>query len=136
MRKLLLAAEAVMGMSGSAIATDGNYLFAKCDGLQQNTSNIEDAGRWNWCIGYIIGAFETNQGRYDVAELFNKIGCPDDDERCPRETIIWCVDIPDGFSHQQVVDIVHLYLANNPAVRHENASFLVTEALKAAWPYQ
>ena len=29
-----------------------------------------------------------------------------------------------------------LYLANNPAVRHESASFLVTEALKAAWPCQ
>ncbi len=136
MRKLLLAAVAVMGLSGSAIATDGNYLFTKCDGYQGSTTNPEDASQWSWCSGYIIGVFETNQGPYGVAEIFNKIGCPDDDERCPRETIIWCVDVPHDFSNRQVIDIVHLYLANNPAVRHESASFLVTEALKAAWPCQ
>ncbi len=136
MRMLLLAAVAVVGLSGSAIATDGNDLFTECDGLQGSTTNPNDLSRWAFCSGFILGVFETNYGRYALAERNHKIGCPDDDERCRWDIDFLCVDVPHDYSNRQIVDIVHLYLANNPAFRHENASFLVTEALKDAWPCQ
>lgn len=42
--------------------------------------------------------------------------------------------IPDNATTGQVADVVKVYLEKNPQVRHERASDLVYESLKATWP--
>ncbi len=128
MRTLLLVAAAVLALSTPVTAAfDGNYLHEQCEGYQNTASNMDNAARWSWCLGFISGVFDTNFVNYTLARM---------DRRAGLETTNdwWCVDHPKNPSYAQLTAVVLKYLEDNPAQRHDDAHILVTRAFKAAWP--
>ncbi len=128
MRVLLLAAVAVLGLSNPATGYDGNELYAQCDGFQTTSSDIENAARWSWCLGYVGGVIDTNLDRYALAKRdYRLVGANAQNER-------WCINYPEDVAYSQWTTAVAKYLADNQAEHHEDAHVLVTRALQAAWP--
>ncbi len=128
MRVLLLAAVAVLGLSNPATGYDGNGLHAQCEGYQSTASDLENAARWSWCLGYVSGVIDTNLNRYALAKTdYRLVGANAQNER-------WCINYPEDVAYSEWTAAVAKYLADNPKERHEDAHVLVTRALQAAWP--
>ncbi len=128
MRVLLLAAVAVLGLSNPATGYDGNELHAQCEGYQSAATDIENAARWSWCLGYVSGVMDTNLYRHTLAKTdYRDVGVNAQNER-------WCINYPEDVAYYEWTAAVAKYLADNPAERHKDAHVLVTQALKAAWP--
>ena len=128
MRTLLLVAAAVAVLTSPARGYDGNTLHEKCEGFQTTSSDIENAARWSWCLGYLSGVIDTNLYRYTLAKTDYRVsGTNAQNER-------WCIYYPEDVVYSQWTAVVAKYLADNPKERHEDAHVLVTRALQAAWP--
>jgi hypothetical protein len=112
----------VITLSKSAETTffSGNELYAIC------TSASERAE----CEGYVKGVLDVADfegifyhGRYN---LHSFEGGP------PHYIDEWC--LPWGVTSRQTVDVVTIFLRDNPQIRHIRASTLVGQAMKKAFP--
>jgi len=83
-----------------------------------NTLLYDLEGRNNKNVGYV---FETGASAYigGIASLLS-------------ETQI--IKIPQNVNLKELVDIVHVYLQNNPKFRHFSGTSIVTTALKESFP--
>jgi Rap1a immunity proteins len=86
---------------------DGNVLYSKC-------STSENFADKEYCLGYISGTHDYIDG---IQASSGKAICT-----------------PNQITIGQEVDVVSLYLKNNPKLRHFTASSLVWLALKDAFP--
>jgi hypothetical protein len=86
---------------------DGNTLYSKC-------ATSENFGDKEYCLGYIAGTHDYIDG---MQASSGKTVC-----------------IPNQITIGQEVDVVSLYLKNNPKVRHLTAPSLIWMALKDAFP--
>ncbi len=94
---------------------DGNKLYSGlgyCREIQgRKFSGQENVGKAFSCeraIGYVMG----------VSDLLNETK----------------VCQPSGLNSDQLRDVIHLWLKENPVKRHDSAPFLIQEALLEAWP--
>ena len=128
MRTLLLAAAAVVVLTSPARGYDGNTLHDACEGFKKKATDIENAARWSWCLGYVSGVMDTNLYRHTLAKTdYRDVGVNAQNER-------WCINYPEDVAYSEWTAAVAKYLADNPKERHEDAHVLVTRALQAAWP--
>ncbi len=128
MRTLLLVAAAVVVLTSPATGYDGNTLHEKCEGYQSTASDIENAARWSWCLGYVSGVIDTNFDRYALAKTdYRLVGANAQNQR-------WCINYPEDVAYSLWTAVVAKYLADNPAERQGDAHVLVTKALMTAWP--
>ncbi len=94
---------------------DGNKLYSGlgyCQEVQgtrfSGQANVVKAFSCERVIGYVMG----------VSDLLNETnGCQ-----------------PTGLNSDQLRDVIHLWLRDNPVRRHESAPILIQEALLEAWP--
>ena len=104
MRTLLLVAAAVAVLTSPARGYDGNTLHEKCEGFQTTSSDIENAARWSWCLGYLSGVIDTNLYRYTLAKTDYRVsGTNAQNER-------WCIYYPEDVVYPQWTAVVARYL--------------------------
>ncbi len=94
---------------------DGNKLYSGlgyCQEVQgtrfSGQANVGKAFSCERVIGYVMG----------VSDLLNETN----------------VCQPTGLNSDQLRDVMHLWLKDNPVKRHESASLLIEAALLEAWP--
>ena len=93
---------------------DGNELYSglrNCQEVQGTRFSGQAVGKAFSCeraIGYVMG----------VSDLLYEINT------CQ----------PTGLDSDQLRDVMHLWLKDNPVERHESASILIERALLEAWP--
>ena len=94
---------------------DGNKLYSGlgyCQEVQgtrfSGQANVGKAFSCERVIGYVMG----------VSDLLNETN----------------VCQPTGLNSDQLRDVIHLWLRDNPVRRHESAPILIQEALLEAWP--
>jgi hypothetical protein len=90
---------------------DGNRLYEIC------TAPEEKHASWGVCLGFILGAHDAVRDAQELGFLAGKIHCT-----------------PTNATTGQVRDVVVRYLEEHPAERHINASALVADALREAFP--
>jgi hypothetical protein len=110
----------VVGEPANAAFFSGNELYAICTSVSERAE----------CIGYVEGVLDVADfegifyhGRYN---LHSFEGGP------PHYVDEWCQ--PWGVTSQQAVDVVTMFLRDNPQIRHNRASTLVVQAMKKAFP--
>jgi hypothetical protein len=103
---LLLASLFVTEVATAGGFKDGNWLYAQLEDWRAKPSrSIVDAAEG---AGYVLGVFDQDTER------------------------LWCPT--DGVNFRQVLDIVFKFLNENPAIRNQSASSLVSRALMSAFP--
>lgn len=107
----------------------GNMILTNCDADQSSFA-------YGVCSGYILGAINgiTIGSVAVVASLADENSNPPvAAEKIAQDSIGICHGI-EGVSAQQYVDIVVLFIENNPKLRHYTGEILVMLALKEAFP--
>jgi Rap1a immunity proteins len=104
------------GASGAPFLS-GNELYTSC-------TSPADRGE---CIGYVEGVLDTA----DFEGLFYK-GNSNLHAAVEGSNVEWCP--PPGITSGQAADVATKFLRDNPQVRHDRASSLIAQAMKAAWP--
>ena len=92
--------------AGSHIFIDGNRLYADCNRDSNDAAGLIAFGA---CRNYIFGVFDS----FVAFRSENKLSA--------------C--LPEGVNAGQLVDIVRQHLRDNPARRHEGASYMVVRAV-------
>ncbi|WP_430447186.1 Rap1a/Tai family immunity protein [Sphingorhabdus contaminans] len=92
---------------GSHYFIDGNRLYADCKNESNDSAGLLAFGS---CRGFIFGAFDT----------FAAVRAESKQPSC----------LPEGVNAGQIVDIVVQHLRDNPARRHEGATFIVARAVE------
>lgn len=90
----------------------GNTFYSSCSQSDNRSSNYFNSGL---CYGFLRGIL----ARENLIRLPERLICP------PAQT-----------TNSQIMDIVQLYLRNNPANRHVSAEALILIALHDAFPCQ
>ena len=116
MKRLALIAvlSLLPGIVIAGLFYDGNKLYSglgNCQEVQGMRISGQAVGKAFFCeraIGYVMG----------VSDVLN-------------ETIV-CQ--PAGLNSDQLRDVMHLWLKDNPVKRHESAPILIQEALLEVWP--
>jgi hypothetical protein len=125
MRGLIFAVAFAVSVQGaSAQLVTGNGLAEAC-GAQEN-----DALR-GFCVGYIAGALEGMNWGVGYP-LLRGGGTVEQANEMIGRVMGYC--IPPEVEMSQLVDIVRLHLAINPADRHQSARGLVRDAFSEAYP--
>jgi hypothetical protein len=88
---------------------NGNALFEYCEG-GDNLRSTDSPIQWGQCWGYILGVADLADGK------------------------AFC--LPDAVTAGQLIDIVKIWLRDNPHKRHYSADSLVAFALKEKVPLQ
>ena len=112
MRLFIVTLALAVGLSGAAVATDGNVLFRSCE-QGSDRSSIASGFQNGICSGYIYAVRDT----IIVNGLSSKTFC-----------------IPDAVENSQLNDVVLSWLKGNPQHRHGEAPLLVATAFTEAWP--
>jgi hypothetical protein len=106
---IVVAGAATAGDFAPGDFVDGNKLFEQCQ-----SDDPQDSERWvkrSLCLGYIAGVADALDGSS------------------------FCLGSgPTGVRVKQVDDVVYFYLRDHPEHRHNDASSLVTAALKEKFP--
>lgn len=105
------------GASGAGPFLSGNDLYTSC------TSPGDHAE----CIGYVGDVLDTA----DYEGIFYK-GNSNLHAAVEGLNVEWCP--PPGITSGQAADVATKFLRDNPQGRHERASNLIAQAMKAAWP--
>lgn len=95
-------------VAGNSHATTGNDYFKNCKDYINSDFAL-------WCIGYVQGYGESISF-YGQKKQIEK----------------YC--LPQGATTDQAIDVVNLYLTNNPQLRHQHLPKLIGAALSKAFP--
>lgn len=107
----------------------GNMILTNCGADQTSFA-------YGVCSGYILGAMNgiTIGAVAVVASLVDEDSNPTVAPDEVAQDSIGICHVNEGVSAQQYVDIVVLFIENNPKLRHHTGEILVLLALKEAFP--
>ena len=126
MKSLPAAALAVLALTGSAMAWDGNELWSVCETFATSTDDTQIALDTGACYGYIVGVYDAKFLDYAQAVSEYLLGNTDADT-------FDCVVVPEDATYEQLTGIVREYLRHNPGERHRKLGTVVTLALQDSW---
>lgn len=117
---------AFLGLASPGLAQNlsGNDLLSMC-------SSEDDLAKQGYCIGYISGLVEGMKWGIAVPMMADNRSTQEADQ---IGNVILGFCLPEGATIGQYVDVVRLYLENNPADRHGSARVLGHLALQEAFP--